>query len=134
MLNKVLIIDDSLFDCTLIEKVVRNYSPATNVARFYSARNALAYLHSLSGDPDEFPDMILLDINMPIMDGFEFLDQYVTLPGELLDRCIVIMISSTFKIEDSERMSKYPVVKRFVYKPISTQALKELHELYLINY
>jgi CheY-like chemotaxis protein len=133
MLNKVVIVDDSLFDCTLIERVVTNYSFAARVTSFYSAKVALAYLHSVQHDPEEFPAMILLDINMPMMNGFEFMDRYMELPGEVFDRSIVIMISSTFKIEDSERMSRYPIVKRFVYKPVSARTLEELQEVYLIN-
>lgn len=130
MLNKVIIIDDSLFDCNLIEKVVSKYSFAAQVICFNNAKDALAYLHSVKNDPDEFPGMIFLDIYMPIMSGFEFLDKYMELPAKAVDHCVVIMISSTFKAEDSERMNKYPVIKKFLYKPFSVRMLAELQELY----
>ena len=75
--------------------------------------------------------MIFLDIYMPMMSGFEFLDKYMELPEAVRDQCTVIMISSTFRIEDSQRMSVYPAVKKFLYKPFSAQMLLELQELYV---
>ena len=133
MFNKVIIIDDSTFDRKLTERVISKYSFAAQVTTFHSATDALAYLHSVENKPDEFPGMIFLDIYMPVMNGFEFLDKYMELPEKAREHCAVIMISSTFRIEDSERASRYPAVKKFLYKPFSEQMLAELEELYALN-
>ena len=134
MLNKVVIIDDSIFDRKLIERVISKYSFAAHVTSFLNAADALTYLHSVENKPDEFPDMIFLDIYMPVMNGFEFLDKYMELPEKAREHCAVIMISSTFKIEDSERASRYPAVKKFLYKPFTERMLAELKEMYAVHF
>jgi len=122
--KQVVVVDDSKFDCFLIEAVMKNVAFTDHVHSFNTAQAALRFLHSaVSG---EFPDMILVDIQMPVMNGFGFLDGFLAIAEEVRKDCRIVMISSTRNSEDFRQMRKYPVITRFLEKPISEEMLGEI--------
>lgn len=126
--KRAVIIDDSKIDRYISEAIIKKSSFAKEVLTFNAAEAALAYLSSFINDPADFPEIILLDINMPVMDGFDFLDEYTKLPEDLQNRCHVIMISSTNSHEDFNRIKAYPSVCMFFNKPLSDAVLKNIHK------
>ncbi len=89
------------------------------------ALDVLARLKEL----DEFPEIILLDINMPIMDGFEFLDRYIKLEKRL-ESVVVCMLTTSLADEDLLRAQKYNVLKDYIDKPLRESKIHELLEKY----
>ena len=79
-------------------------------------------------DPANLPDYILLDINMPIMNGWEFLDEYTRLNLDPLGKSKIFIISSSVFSNDINRARSYPLVKSFISKPLSVEKIKELFE------
>lgn len=71
-------------------------------------------------------DMIFLDINMPIMDGFEFLDEYEKLPTECHSKTTIMMVSSSLHPDDIKKIKSYECVDDFIEKPLSVQLFEEL--------
>src|SRR6185312_16372074 len=106
--KKVVIVDDSKIDHFVSTTIITKSSFAEEVVNFNAAEAALVYLGSFADNPDGFPEIILLDINMPVMDGFDFLDEYTKLPVNLQNQCSVIMISSTNSEDDFNRIKAYP--------------------------
>jgi CheY-like chemotaxis protein len=119
----VLLIDDNEADNYISKFVINESGLAKKISMATSAVEALDYLASLKGNADEFPDLIFLDIRMPVMDGFEFLENFMQFPEAMNQQCAVIMLSSSNDQKDIERSLNYPVVKNFFTKPLEAEML-----------
>lgn len=124
--NKVMIIDDSGTDRYIAEHYLRKCFIAAYVIAQSSAIEALEYLKAFANNSDELPQIIFLDIRMPMMDGFEFLTEYEKLPSSVLEYCTVVMVSSSIDAGDHERIKENRFVKKFINKPLNKEKLLEL--------
>lgn len=115
-------IDDNEIDLFLHGKLLVMNGLAGQVQQFTSAHDAIQYLQS-SG---EIPDYILLDIQMPEIDGFDFLNRYELLSEELINHCHIFMVSSSLDFGDISRAKASPIVSGFVKKPLNIPELREL--------
>jgi len=122
----VMIIDDSEIDRYLHERIIKNGLFAEEIITFNSATKAIAYLESIKKDADKLPDVIFLDIHMPVMNGFDFLDAFLKFPENVKDLCKIVMLSSTLSHEDHLRMKGYPIILKFFNKPLSEEMLSDL--------
>ncbi|MEK8032889.1 response regulator [Ideonella sp. DXS29W] len=112
----VWLIDDSETDILYEQIVIEGTSPGAVVRSFESAHDALDELRK----PDaHWPHLILLDINMPRMTGFEFLDAFETLPADCRAATRLVMVSSSPLAADRDRAMSYHSVRDYLTKPIS---------------
>ena len=95
-----------------------------NIVEFTDPAKALETLQAYTqADAEQLPEVIFVDINMPHMDGWDFLNEYEKLPDFVLEKCEVIVLSSTVNQREIERANTYRVVKGFISKPLSQDAL-----------
>lgn len=96
------------------------------VALFPAAGEALDFIVKNLENPELFPLVILLDIQMPEMDGFEFTNEYEKLPLSFKQKSDIIMISSTDDIADIERAASNKNIRKLIKKPLKVDELRQL--------
>lgn len=130
MIRKVLCVDDDSISLTISQLLLKRTGFAMEVATAIDGSDALEYFDTLfSQDPqpiENAPGLILLDINMPVMNGWEFLQEYVPLYASKLANTRIVILSSTIDPEDFALAKQYPVVVQFISKPLSIENLEEL--------
>lgn len=123
IIRRVLLIDDDEVTNMINTHIITNHFHFV-VEAFTSAEKALEYCKETSSD--EFPDAIFLDINMPYMDGWEFLCELEKLPPASIAKCKVYLLTSSIDAEDIEKSKTYKLVDEFISKPLTQSKLKIL--------
>lgn len=126
---KVMLVDDSDTDLFINETMIKYAHFSDNIISFSSSTKALEYLKTFStnlADHKEIPDVIFLDINMPLMNGFEFIKEYQNLPASIKDKCNIVLLSSTFNSSDIQRGSDNHDVVGLIAKPLTLEILNEI--------
>jgi CheY-like chemotaxis protein len=131
MLDKILCIDDDAITLMLCKMVVTKNSFSNEIATATNGEEALNYFKilkkTISDDSSiKTPQLIFLDLNMPVMGGWEFLDCFSTEEYSDFNTTKTIILSSTIDPEDLEKSKKYPMVIDFLPKPISKEMLEYL--------
>ena len=128
MKNKLTyIIDDDKLTVKLMSILISKNKFCEEIQSFHNPQIALDQLKQSYQNNGILPDAILLDLNMPVMDGWQFLDEFILLPIEK-NISIFIMTSSIDPI-DIEMAKRYNVVKDYIEKPITAQKLDTLCKL-----
>jgi CheY-like chemotaxis protein len=126
--KKVMIIDDTYVDRYVAERNLKKYGFAEEVVTKESAKSALEYLASLVEVPEQLPQLIFLDIRMPDIDGFGFLEAYEKLPEAVKSNCLVMMLSTSLNPSDHERAKASQYVNRFLNKPLDKEKIEMLDQ------
>lgn len=122
-IEHVLLIDDSDIDNYINREVLEDAGVCDRISVQVGARQAIDYLKSLN---ERFPDIIFLDIRMPMMDGFDFLREFEQLPLEQTKDCEIFMLSSSVNPVDMARSREFAVVKNYLFKPLSINQLESI--------
>ena len=126
----VLLVDDDEINNFISIKLIKKALLNTEIMACLNGRFAIEQLTEIQQkDPAGLPDYILLDINMPIMNGWEFLEEYKRLNLDPLGKSKIYIISSSVFSNDINKARSYPLVKDFISKPLNVEKIKELFGL-----
>lgn len=119
--KKILVIDDNPTDRFIAKKMAEKHHFAEEIILKESALEALDYIQSLENTPDLLPQFIFLDINMPEMNGYEFLEEYAKLSATIQLNCIILMVTTSIHPDDLKKAKDNPAVIRFLNKPLDKE-------------
>lgn len=123
---RILMIDDNEDDLLFTRIALTRCGVDYDVRSFQKAQDALDHL---SETPDHGVDLILLDINMPVMNGFDFLQAFEALTPQQRGNTVVVLLSSSRDALDRERATRFASVRGFLTKPLERTAAAELPAL-----
>jgi CheY-like chemotaxis protein len=133
MLDTILFIDDDTITLMLCKMVISKSLFSKEIVTAKNGKEALQYFNTLKQANTNAqlskPQLIFLDLNMPVMSGWEFLDSFSTPEYSEFNNTKVIILSSTIDPEDLEKSNKYPMVIDFLSKPISKEMLEYIKEI-----
>jgi CheY-like chemotaxis protein len=125
--KSILLIEDDPITIMVCERIIRMTGFAEQLTSVTNGQEAMDYLQELARtDGNAMPDIIFLDINMPVMDGWEFLEQFHNIQPLFTTQPAVYVLSSTVDPEDYTRAESYGIVKRFVSKPLTREVLESI--------
>lgn len=124
--KRVMLIDDNEIDLKINAKLISLTKLFEEIIICQSGEEALNYLNKHLQNENKLPTFILLDIQMPEMDGFEFLNHYKQFSRSFTDTCPVAMLSSTLDFGDIQRAEANPYVIKLLKKPFSPKELLAL--------
>lgn len=122
-LDLIFVIDDDPIHQQITQIMLDRLQVTRAVARFSDAQDAIDHIRKHHGNEQELPDVILLDLNMPVMDGWEFLDIYSKLRGTLVKEVDVYVLTSSIDEKDRQRVGNFPFVKGYLTKPLTNDTI-----------
>jgi CheY-like chemotaxis protein len=122
----VLLVDDNDTDNFIHKRIIELAKFSKNIVVKNSGKSALEFLETNEGNLANIPEVVFLDINMPIVDGFVFLFEYDNFPEEIKQKCKIVILSSSDNKKDIDRIVDNEYVIHFITKPLSEESLEEL--------
>ncbi|MEO8887204.1 MAG: response regulator [Mucilaginibacter sp.] len=125
----ILLIDDDEINNFISIKLIKKALADAEISACLNGKLAIEELtETQKSNPEKLPDFILLDINMPIMNGWEFLEEYKNLNIDPSGKSKIFIISSSVFSNDISKARSYPLVKNFISKPLSVEKIREMLE------
>ena len=121
--------DDEIYKFTM-EKMIESTGLATKLIFFSDGEEAINFMIDNVANSIDLPDLIFLDINMPIMDGFQFMEEYVKLKPIVKKKITIYMATSSVDSADIERFQKISEISDYIVKPVKCEELKSIIEFW----
>ena len=124
----IMLVDDNADDNFIHTRVIKKNDSANIVITKQTALEALKYLKSKKDNSEPPPNLIFLDINMPGMNGWEFLEEYNKLAKEFQSHAVVVMLTTSENPADMIKAKLFNEISEFKTKPLTKEMLEEILE------
>jgi len=123
----ILLVDDDVLCNFLNERIISKIAKQSTIKKLYDGKQALEYFLSIFRDnrTDELPELVFLDINMPEMDGFEFLKKFQQIDNPRKAFVKIYILTSSDSSIDKEESKKYPIAG-YIVKPLTVEKLEKI--------
>lgn len=125
---KACIVDDDAIYRFTMERSLKSTKLPVDIMVFSDGEKAIDFMVDNLDDDSKFPDVIFLDIDMPIMDGFQFIDEFVKIKPRVGKPIIIYMVSSSLDPVDIERAKGISAISDYIVKPIGLVRLTSIME------
>ncbi len=126
--SSIMLIDDNEIDNFINQKMMESCNFSENIHIYTSGKSALEYLKNMEriqdGSKLTTPELIFLDINMPVLDGFQFVEEFEKLDKKFISATKIIMLTSSIDPDDHAKSKLFSSIHDYVIKPLSQSALK----------
>jgi CheY-like chemotaxis protein len=122
----IVLVDDDRFQVTALKKLIDDTGLANEVLHFENGQEAMAYINELTQAGSTLPDVIFLDINMPVMNAWKFLDAYKRVKRQLYKPVAVYVLTSSTDGLDMGKSRHYETVKGYIVKPVTREKVYEI--------
>lgn len=123
--NVFVVDDDDIYQFT-IKVTLRGIPAVQSTSTFADGAEALEYIVVHQNEEDKLPDIIFLDINMPVMDGFQFMEEFAELLPSLKKSIKVYMVSSSMDPKDIKKAKRFDEISDYLIKPLNSKDIKEI--------
>jgi response regulator RpfG family c-di-GMP phosphodiesterase len=124
--QKVLLIDDNFIDNMINEKILITNNFAEEIIIKLSTQSAIDYLQDLGNKGQSLPEVIFLDIRMPVKSGFDFLVEFQEIQSFEKDKVKIVMLTSSLDPNDHKKVIEFNNVTDFIGKPLTSELLKDI--------
>ncbi|MDF1692165.1 MAG: response regulator [Zhongshania sp.] len=129
-LEKIILVDDSSADNYYHQMIIEKARICKTVTSYTLAAEALNTIGSAIKLKQRLPELIFLDLNMPAINGWEFLDRYEGIVPQDLRQPVIIILSTSVNPSDHERAESHPAVSAYCSKPLNADKLQDIVEQY----
>jgi CheY-like chemotaxis protein len=120
--------DDEIYTFT-VKRIINNSEIAHKTLFFPNGKLALDFFTEYVNQTDSLPDLILLDINMPVLDGWQFMDEFVKIHPLIKKKVTIYIVSSSIDEADFAKARSYEHISDFIVKPINVAKLQKMVEV-----
>ncbi|HEY9000954.1 MAG TPA: response regulator [Mucilaginibacter sp.] len=124
-MKKLIFIDDSPLDHFILKRILNKYQLEYEVMCTANGAEVISFLEQNKKNPDQLPDVILVDLYMPGFNGWNFLDNVQYLYPLLTKPVRIYILSSSINPQDMEQAGQYSYVRSFIFKPITKEVLEK---------
>ncbi len=125
--ERFMVVDDDSLNNMLCELGLRRFSPTVDIKTFIKPELALQFINeSYSASESNISTVLFLDINMPVLTGWDFLDIFKEFSPEIKQQFIIYILSSSIDERDREKAETNPLVKGFLSKPLTTEIINSI--------
>ena len=122
----IYVIDDDDIYQFILARTIRQHNENNRIVKFLDGEEAIEFLSANAKNDNELPDIIFLDNNMPIMDGFQFMEEYAQLKPQLIKTSNIYMVTSSEDPVDIDKAKDIKEISDYLVKPIKSEQLAQL--------
>lgn len=122
-IDTICVIDDNDVYQFVMKNSINKINPGIKILSYLNGEEGIDALKEMIENKEQLPDVILLDINMPIMDGWEFMNEFIKIKNQLSNTIPIYLTTSSLDASDIDKAKKYEDITGFLSKPIDRHTL-----------